>query len=108
MLFGTIRDNLAFGLKKIPSDKELFSALHSASALSFVKALPDGLNTKLYEQAQNISGGQIQRLMIARAFLKKAPIIIFDEATANLDSASERDISQSINQLLISRNLLIS
>lgn len=99
MLFGTIRDNLTFGLKKIPSDKELFSALHSASALSFVKALPEGLDTKLYEQAQNISGGQIQRLMIARAFLKKAPIIIFDEATANLDSASERDISQSINQL---------
>lgn len=107
MLFGTIRDNLVFGLTAKPDDDTIKRALQSAAALDFVNDLPAGLDTELAEQAQNLSGGQIQRLMIARAFLRPAPIIILDEATASLDSASEQSIEDAIERLQQTKTIII-
>ncbi|MFC6260677.1 ABC transporter ATP-binding protein [Levilactobacillus fujinensis] len=107
MLFGTIRDNLVFGLTSTPDDDTINQALASAAALDFVNDLPAGLDTELAEQAQNLSGGQIQRLMIARAFLRPAPIIILDEATASLDSASEQSIEDAIERLQQTKTIII-
>ncbi|MFC6260028.1 ABC transporter ATP-binding protein [Levilactobacillus fujinensis] len=107
ILFGTVRDNLTFGLLSQPTDAQLMQALDAASASDFVKQLPQGLDTPLSEQGQNLSGGQIQRLMIARAFLRPASIIIFDEATANLDSASESTIETSIDRLRQDKTVIV-
>ncbi|WP_158727557.1 ABC transporter ATP-binding protein [Levilactobacillus enshiensis] len=107
MLFGTIRDNLVFGLTATPDDETINQALSAAAALDFVNDLPAGLDTELAEQAQNLSGGQIQRLMIARAFLRPAPIIILDEATASLDSASEQSIETAIERLRQTKTIII-
>ncbi|OEY81901.1 hypothetical protein NT95_06220 [Oenococcus kitaharae] len=99
MLVGTLRDNLTIGLKKEVSDEQINQALKDASAFDFVEKLPKKLDTDLSERGANLSGGQLQRIMIARAFLKQADIYIFDEATASLDSQSEFFIQQAIDKI---------
>lgn len=107
ILFGTIRENLTFGLTKKPTDTEIWDALSNAAAKDFVNELPDKLETNLSENGHNLSGGQIQRIMIARAFLRPAPIIIFDEATASLDSGSEQLVEKAIDKLKGNRTVII-
>ncbi|MFT8879586.1 MAG: ABC transporter ATP-binding protein [Oenococcus sp.] len=99
VLVGTLRENLTIGLKKEVSDEQINQALKDASAFDFVEKLPKKLDTDLSERGANLSGGQLQRIMIARAFLKQADIYIFDEATASLDSQSEFFIQQAIDKI---------
>lgn len=103
---GTIRDNIALG-RPNATQAELKSAADSAAVSSFLKTQPQGLNTKLGQGGNGLSGGQRQRVAIARAFVKDAPILILDEATASLDAESERDIQKELDSLAQGRTTLI-
>jgi ABC-type multidrug transport system fused ATPase/permease subunit len=85
----------------------VISAAQAAHADEFIRALPRGYDTPLGEQGARLSGGQRQRLAIARAFLKDAPILILDEATANLDARSEALIRDALTRLMAGRTVLI-
>ena len=92
---GTIRENLAMADPKA-GETELWAALEMACAKDFVERLPQGLDTPIGEKATGISEGQAQRIAIARAMLRKAPIVIFDEATSALDEETEEKILRGI------------
>lgn len=98
LISGTIKYNTLLGNLKA-SDKDIKQALSLANTIPFIKLLPKKFNTEINEISNCISGGQAQRISIARAFLKKAPIIIFDEATSALDKESESFILNSLKTL---------
>ncbi|WP_370656284.1 peptidase domain-containing ABC transporter [Paenibacillus pedocola] len=94
---GTIRDNLCLGMEHDTGLEQIIQACQTAQAHDFINQLPLRYNTMLEENAANISGGQKQRLAIARAILKHPDILIMDEATSNLDSTTEKAVSETIN-----------
>ncbi|CAH1209382.1 Lactococcin-G-processing and transport ATP-binding protein LagD [Paenibacillus auburnensis] len=94
---GTIRDNLCLGMEHETGLEQIIQACETAQAHDFINQLPLRYNTMLEENAANISGGQKQRLAIARAILKHPDILIMDEATSNLDSTTEKAVSETIN-----------
>ncbi len=95
----TIKNNLLYGSNKFKTDKEMFEACRLAEAQSFIQKLPDHFNTMLEKEGANLSGGQAQRLSLARNFLKNSDINIFDEATSALDSLTEHKIISNIDEL---------
>jgi ATP-binding cassette subfamily B multidrug efflux pump len=95
---GTIHDNIAYG-KEGATDEEIVAAATAAHVDSFVRTLPDGYNTKLDEDASDLSSGQRQLLTIARAFLADPTILILDEATSNVDTRTEVLIQQAMARL---------
>ena len=107
MLVGTIRDNLTYGLTHPVSDDELWHVLSLAYADQFVRDTPEGLNTQVGERGVKVSGGQRQRLAIARAFLRDPKILMLDEATASLDSQSEERVQRALNNLMKNRTTLV-
>ena len=96
LLSGTIADNLRFGSPDA-SEAEMWAALEQAAA-DFVHDLPEGLNTPLGERAGGLSEGQAQRIAIARALLRRAPVLILDEATSALDAVSEEKILSRLSE----------
>ena len=102
----TIRDNIAYG-KLSASEDEIVQAAKKAHAFEFIKELPDGFDTVIGDRGVRLSGGQKQRLAIARAILKNAPILIFDEATSHLDSASEKLIQDAFYSLMKGKTAFI-
>ncbi|TAK48899.1 MAG: ABC transporter ATP-binding protein [Xanthobacteraceae bacterium] len=103
---GTIRENIAFG-KSDASDDEIFAAARAACAHDFIMAFPKGYDTPVGEHGAQLSGGQRQRVAIARALIKNAPIILLDEATASLDSESERHVQEAIDHLCHGRTTIV-
>lgn len=103
---GTIRDNIAIGKNKA-SEEEIISACELAELWDFIETLPQKLDTIIGNNGISISGGQKQRIAIARIYLKDPKIIIFDEATASLDSETERNIYSSWEQVLANRTSII-
>lgn len=97
LFHGTIRENLQMAAPDA-DDTCLWEALEMACARDFVEKLPDGLDTMLGEQSSGISEGQAQRIAIARAMLRKAPIVVFDEATSALDEETEAKILEKISK----------
>lgn len=103
---GTIRENIALG-KEGATDEEIMAAADSAAVTKFLASQPKGIDTKLAQGGEGLSGGQRQRVAIARAFIKNAPILILDEATASLDAESEREIQEELDKLAVGRTTLI-
>ena len=103
---GTVRENLALA-KRDATDAEMWSALEAAHAEAFVKALPQQLDTNVGERGVKLSGGEKQRLSIARALLKNAPILLLDEATASVDSETERQIQDALDRLMKNRTAFV-
>ena len=102
---GTVRDNLLMG-KPSASDDELWAALERVNLAAFLKT-ERGLDTPLLEKASNLSGGQCQRLALARALLHDSPVYIFDEATSNIDVESENDIMAEIHRLAKTKTVIL-
>jgi subfamily B ATP-binding cassette protein MsbA len=107
MLFSaTVRENLLLA-RPGASQAELVEACRVAHALDFIEALPMGLDTPIGERGVTLSGGQKQRLCLARAVLAKAPVLILDEATSNLDPQSEREVQRALDDVLEGRTALV-
>ena len=102
---GTVRDNLLMG-NPLASDEELWNVLGKVKLSAFLKS-ENGLDTELKEKGSNISGGQCQRLALARAILHSSPIYIFDEATSNIDVESENDIMELIHTLAKTKTVIL-
>jgi subfamily B ATP-binding cassette protein MsbA len=103
---GSIRDNIAFG-RPGASDDEIVAAAKAAYADDFITASPLGYDTPVGEHGLQLSGGQRQRIAIARALIKNAPIILLDEATAALDSESERLVQDAVAHLTQGRTTIV-
>jgi subfamily B ATP-binding cassette protein MsbA len=108
MLFdGSVAANVAYGEMQDAPAEALDRAVRAANAMEFVERLPEGLDTSLGAKGGRLSGGQRQRVAIARAMLKDAPILILDEATAALDTESERLVQDALNHLMPNRTTLV-
>jgi ATP-binding cassette subfamily B protein len=103
---GNIRDNIAFG-RPDATEEEIVAAAQAACAHDFITAFPRGYDSPVGEHGLQLSGGQRQRIAVARALVKDAPIILLDEATASLDSESERQVQQAIEHLCQGRTTLV-
>ena len=103
---GTVRENLRIG-KRDATDEELWSALESANAKHFVEVLPEGLDTKVGERGIKLSVGEKQRVSIARALLRNPPILLLDEATASVDTETERQIQAALDRLMKNRTSFV-
>lgn len=100
------RDNLRYG-NWAASDEDIWEAARAANAESFLRALPEGLDTFLGEDGARLSGGQRQRIAIARAVLRNAPILLLDEATSALDAESEQLVQAALDRLMKDRTTLV-
>lgn len=103
---GTVRENLELA-KRGASDEEMWHALSAANGEAFVRALDKGLETNVGERGVKLSGGEKQRLSIARALLKDAPILLLDEATASVDSETESQIQTALDRLMENRTAFV-
>jgi ATP-binding cassette, subfamily B, bacterial len=103
---GTVADNISYGTFEA-SRNEIIAAAKMAQAHAFIMELPLGYDTKIQEHGKNFSGGQRQRIAIARAIMKKSPILIFDEATSAIDNETEVAIQQSIGKLAADHTIII-
>jgi ABC-type multidrug transport system fused ATPase/permease subunit len=101
-----LRENLRIA-KSDASDEEIWQALDAAHASSFVRALPAGLDTIAGERGVRFSGGEKQRLSIARALLKNPPLLLLDEATSALDNQTERLVQQALERLRSERTCFV-
>jgi ABC-type multidrug transport system fused ATPase/permease subunit len=99
---GTIEDNIRYG-KLEASEEEVRAAARAANAHDFISGLPNGYGTVIGERGAQISGGERQRICVARAFLKDAPILILDEPTSSIDSKTERVILDALDDLMVGR-----
>ena len=107
MLFNlSIRENISYGVPDA-SIEDIVNAAKRANAHSFIEKMEDGYDTNIGERGSLLSGGMAQRISIARALLKDAPILILDEATSALDTESERLVQEAINELMKNRTVLV-
>ena len=102
----TIKNNISYGNKKV-SDEQILKAVDSANLNDLINKLPKGLNTIIGENGVKLSGGEKQRLSIARAIIKNPEILILDEATASLDSESEKKVHTAIDNVIKNRTVII-
>jgi ATP-binding cassette, subfamily C, bacterial CydD len=103
----TIADNIRFA-RPDAADDDVLRAADAAHVTSFATSLPNGMNTVIGEGGYGLSGGQAQRIAIARAFLKDAPLLLLDEPTAHLDPATEADVLESLRQLAAGRTVILA
>ncbi|WIM94488.1 thiol reductant ABC exporter subunit CydD [Actinoplanes oblitus] len=110
---GTIRENIALGhgtaaTPPLPPGRDVVAAARSAGVDSFAAALPDGYDTVLGDDGAGLSAGQRQRVALARAFLRDAPVVLLDEPTANLDTATADDVMAAIRHLAHGRTVILA
>jgi subfamily B ATP-binding cassette protein MsbA len=103
----TVLNNIAYGEMASAPREAVIEAARMANALDFIEQLPKGFDTLLGDAGIRLSGGQRQRIAIARAFLKNAPILIFDEATSSLDNVAEREVQLAMERLASGRTTLV-
>jgi ABC-type multidrug transport system fused ATPase/permease subunit len=106
ILPATVAENIAYGKTGAPAD-EIAAAAQAANAAEFIEKLADKYQTRIGEGATRLSAGERQRINLARAFLKDAPIILLDEPTSALDGESEELIAESLRQLVRGRTALM-
>ena len=106
LIDGSIKENIALGIKDIDNSK-IFDALEKSSLSKFVSELRDGIDTNVGEIGSNLSGGQIQRLGIARAIYNNPQILIFDESTSALDLKTEKGILDTINKMQNNKTIIM-
>lgn len=106
LFHGSVADNIRLGRRQATLDEVIWAA-RQAHAHEFVAALPQGYDTPIGERGARLSGGEAQRIALARAFLKDAPLLILDEATANLDPEIEDQVQEAMARLLRSRTALL-
>jgi subfamily B ATP-binding cassette protein MsbA len=107
LLFGsTVLENIAYG-RPTASLGEVIEAAEIADAAQFIRAMPEGYQTRIGERGVRLSGGQRQRLCLARAVLKNAPVLVLDEATSSLDPDGEREVQEALARVLHGRTALI-
>jgi len=106
LFYGTIADNLRMA-KQDGTDEELLAALKAAELLDFIESSPAGLDTKVGDQGMALSGGQAQRLAIARAILKDAPIVVLDEPTSQIDVETEALLNRALERLTANKTVLL-
>lgn len=104
LFHGTLRENILLA-KPNATEEELFQAVEAAGCTDMLKEFPLGLDTPIGDKGLGLSGGEQQRIAIARAFLKDAPILILDEATAHLDPIAAKEVSQSLNRLMTGKTV---
>ena len=102
----TIANNIRFGQPDAPLEA-VIAAAKKARCHDFIMALPEGYDTVIGESGGTLSGGERQRLSIARAIMKDAPIIILDEATANVDPENEKELMEAIDELTKEKTILM-
>ncbi len=102
----TVRDNICYGSGDMP-DERIITAARAALAHDFIMKMPEGYNTVIGERGVRISGGERQRIAIARAILKDAPLLILDEATSALDSESEVLVQEALSNLMRNRTTFV-
>ena len=102
----TVANNIRFGQEDAPMEK-VIEAAQKACCHDFIMALPDGYNTVIGEGGASLSGGEKQRLSIARAIMKDSPVIILDEATANIDPENEKDLVTAIEALTREKTIIM-
>lgn len=102
----TVMENIRIG-RKGASDEEVIAAAKAAKCHEFIEKLPQGYQTVIGENGSTLSGGECQRLSIARALLKDAPVILLDEATASLDVDNETQIQEAISKLVSGKTVLV-
>ncbi len=108
LISGTILDNIVYGMEKGSyTDKDIDRALERAYAKKFVSRLENGIYTEVGERGTRLSGGQKQRIAIARAFLRNPKLLLLDEATASLDSQSEKHVQDALDRLMEGRTVLL-
>ncbi len=103
----SIYENIKLG-NSMASEKEVYEAAKMAGCHDFIEKLPDKYHTLVKEGKNSLSGGESQRICIARALLKNAPILVFDEFTSALDKATEKEIIETIFHLAIPRTIILS
>ena len=106
LFYGTIEDNLRLA-RPDATEAELWKALEQAHLAQFVASLPQGLRTPVGESGARLSGGQAQRLALARAFLRQAPLLVLDEPTSNVDPELEAELQETTRELLCGRTALV-
>lgn len=104
---GTLAENIALGQPE-RSREEIEQAAYRAGVMQFAGKLPAGLNTKIGERGSGLSGGEAQRIALARAFLKNAPLLILDEPTAHLDTTTEAELIETMETLMADRTVLLA
>jgi len=102
----TVRNNIAYGSFD-KSEEDVINAAKAANAHHFIMKMPKGYDTNIGELGGKISGGEKQRLAIARAILKDAPILILDEATSSLDTEAEMEVQEALDNLMKGRTTLV-
>ena len=102
----TIKNNILYGNKNA-TNEEILNAIESSNLNNLIEKLPKGLNTIIGENGVKLSGGEKQRVSIARAIIKNPEILILDEATASLDSESEKKVHQAIDNIIKNRTVII-
>ncbi|MEU2717460.1 ABC transporter ATP-binding protein [Streptomyces sp. NPDC007205] len=103
---GTVRENIAYGRPEA-TDEEILAAARAADAHEFVELLPEGYDTPVGQRGRTLSGGQCQRLAIARAMLRDAPVLLLDEPTTGLDVRSGRRIMDPLRRLMAGRTTVV-
>jgi ATP-binding cassette subfamily B protein/subfamily B ATP-binding cassette protein MsbA len=103
---GTVRENILFG-RLDATEEELFAASRAANCDEFIRKLPNGYDSRVGERGVKLSVGEKQRVSIARALLKNAPILVLDEATASVDTATEKLIQEALERLMANRTSFV-